>query len=122
MADVTPKFLATFGQSTKARYYPDADPNNYTEYTLILQPPQDQRLEEGNVELQYIAQEALISVRSGEGPTTIVCHGDAANASGGDRVKLPDDGYTIFWNVSEVMMLRAGMAQIRIVNNPGASD
>lgn len=123
MAAETPKFLSAFGQSVKARYYTDADPNNYTEYTLILVPPQDQQLDEGAVDLQYTAQEAMLSVRgNGEGPATIVCHGDTANQNGGDRVKLPDDNYTAFWHVSEVTMVRAGMAQIRIVNNPGAID
>lgn len=122
MAGETPKFLSAFGQSAAARYYTDADPNNYTEYTLILLPPQDQRLDEGNTELQYIAQEALLSVRTGEGPSTIVCHGDVTNQNGGDRVKLPDDSYATFWNVVEVTMVRAGMAQIRLVNNPGAME
>ena len=123
MAGVTPKFIATFGKTVNARYYPDSDPNNYVEFKVILQPLQDQRLDEGAVDLQYVGQAMLLSTRNNtEGRTSIVCHGDAANVGGGDRVKFDDDSYATFWNVQEILMNRAGMAEVRIVNNPGAIE
>lgn len=123
MAGVTPKFLATFGKPVVARYYPDSNPSSYVEFKVILQPLQDQRLDEGAVDLQYVGQEMMLSTRDNvEGRTTIVCHGDATNVGGGDRVKFSDDNYATFWNVQEVLMNRAGMAAVRIVNNPGAIE
>lgn len=121
MAAQTPLFLTTFGKPVKARYYPDATPSTYKEIYVILAPLQDQQLDEGSPDLQYVAQTMLFSTRNNtEGHTNPICHGDATNTGGGDKVKFSDDSYATEWNVKEIRMNRAGMAEVVIENNPGA--
>lgn len=106
------------------KYLPDgaADiPANWKSIDGIVSPAEDQNLNEGNPALQFGGLILDISNRSNtEGNIVTVCHGEAGNITGGDRVQLSRDNYVTTWNVKRLLSTAAGMNTLFIVDNPGA--
>lgn len=122
MAETVGHDMRQFKTDT-VRYYPDASqasPGVYTVYDEmdgVVNPQEDQNLNEGNADLQF---DALILNVPASDVAAPICHGDAANLNGGDRVKLSRDSYASFWFVKRILSKAGGELQLMIVDNGGA--